>query len=242
MVMRGYHNLPDATAEVLSADGWFATGDVGELDEAGRLRVTDRKKDLIKTSGGKYIAPQSIEVMFKAVCPLASQMVVHGDGRNYATALIALDPDALAQWSRARGLTSTDYATLVADPAVHDYVRDCVEELNAPAQPLGDDQGLPGPRPRHVGRSGRADAEHEGQAEDHRGEVPRRCSTRCTAGDRALGRADQDAAPSARVAPRPAVPGDQRAGLGGTPGGRLVQRDGALVTGPVPHHRVDDAP
>jgi len=131
MVMRGYHHLPDATAEVLSADGWFATGDVGELDAAGRLRITDRKKDLIKTSGGKYIAPQSIEGMFKAVCPLASQMLVHGEGRNFATALVALDPDALERWSRARGLTPTDYATLVSDPAVHDYVRACVDDLNA---------------------------------------------------------------------------------------------------------------
>ena len=129
-VMRGYHNRPDATAEVLSADGWFATGDIGELDEQGRLRVTDRKKDLIKTSGGKYIAPQAIEAQFKAVCPLASQMLVHGDGRNYATALITLDPDALAQWGRAQGLASTDYAVLVADPAVLDYVRACVDELN----------------------------------------------------------------------------------------------------------------
>ncbi|GAA3168203.1 AMP-dependent synthetase/ligase [Blastococcus jejuensis] len=129
-VMRGYHNRPDATAEVLSADGWFATGDVGELDEQGRLRVTDRKKDLIKTSGGKYIAPQTIEAEFKAVCPLASQMLVHGDGRNYATALITLDPDALAQWGRAQGLASTDYAVLVADPAVLDYLRACVDELN----------------------------------------------------------------------------------------------------------------
>jgi long-chain acyl-CoA synthetase len=131
MVMRGYHNLPDATAEVLSADGWVATGDVGALDAAGRLRITDRKKDLIKTSGGKYIAPQSIESMFKAICPLASQMLVHGDGRNFATALIALDPEALARWSRARGMTPTDYATLVTDPAVHAYVRSCVDELNA---------------------------------------------------------------------------------------------------------------
>lgn len=131
MVMRGYHNLPDATAEVLSSSGWLATGDVGELDASGRLRVTDRKRDLIKTSGGKYIAPQGIEVMFKAICPLASQMLVHGEGRNYATALIALDPDALAQWGRAQRLATSDYHQLVDDPAVQDYVRTCVDELNS---------------------------------------------------------------------------------------------------------------
>ncbi len=129
-VMRGYHNLPEATAEVLSEDGWFATGDVGEIDDAGRVRITDRKKDLIKTSGGKYIAPQPIEVLFKAVCPLASQMLVHANGRNYATALIALDPEALAQWGRAHGLTATDYASLAGDPAVHGYVEECLDELN----------------------------------------------------------------------------------------------------------------
>ncbi|MFZ2013460.1 MAG: long-chain fatty acid--CoA ligase [Nocardioides sp.] len=129
-VMDGYHNLPDATAEVLDADGWFATGDVGEIDTAGRLRITDRKKDLIKTSGGKYIAPQVIEAEFKAVCPLASQMLVHADGRNYATALVTLDPEALVQRGRAQGLASTDYATLTTEPEVHDYVAGCVEELN----------------------------------------------------------------------------------------------------------------
>jgi long-chain acyl-CoA synthetase len=129
-VMRGYHNLPQTTAEVLDIDGWFATGDVGEIDSAGRLRITDRKKDLIKTSGGKYIAPQAIEAMFKAICPMTSQMLVHADGRNYASALITLDPDALAQWSRAQGLTATDYARLTADSAVHNYVQACVRELN----------------------------------------------------------------------------------------------------------------
>ncbi len=128
-VMRGYHNLPEATAEVLAEDGWFATGDVGAI-EGGLLRITDRKKDLIKTSGGKYIAPQAIEVMFKAVCPLASQMLVHADGRNYATALITLDPEALEQWGRARGLPVDDYPTLAAEPAVRGYVGECVEELN----------------------------------------------------------------------------------------------------------------
>jgi long-chain acyl-CoA synthetase len=130
-VMDGYHNLPEVTAEVLDGDGWFATGDVGEIDDAGRLRITDRKKDLAKTSGGKYIAPQAIEVMFKAVCPLASAMIVHADGRNYATALIALDPEALVQWGRAQSLAATDYAALASDPAVHAYVHSCVDVLNA---------------------------------------------------------------------------------------------------------------
>ena len=98
--MRGYHGLPEATAEALDDDGWLHTGDIGELDADGFLRITDRKKDLIKTSGGKYVAPQPIEVAFPVICGLASQFVVHGDGRNYVTALITLDPDALAAVGR----------------------------------------------------------------------------------------------------------------------------------------------
>lgn len=129
-VMRGYRHLPETTAEVLSADGWFATGDVGEIDQAGRVRITDRKKDLIKTSGGKYIAPQAIEVLFKAICPLASHMLVHADQRNYATALITLDPEALAQWGRAQGLRPADYASLAASPAARGYVQSCIGDLN----------------------------------------------------------------------------------------------------------------
>ena len=129
-VMRGYHDLPEKTAEVLDRDGWFATGDIGEIDEAGRLRITDRKKDLAKTSGGKFIAPQPIEVMFKAVCPLASEMLVHADGRSYATALVALDPEALGQWARARNLGVTGHAALTAHPAVRAYVASCVDVVN----------------------------------------------------------------------------------------------------------------
>ncbi len=77
-----------------------------------------------------FIAPQAIEVMFKAICPLASQVLVHADRRNYATALITLDPDALAQWGRAQGLTATSYAALTGNPAVRRYVQSCIEELN----------------------------------------------------------------------------------------------------------------
>ncbi|GAB2862477.1 AMP-dependent synthetase/ligase [Nocardioides pacificus] len=129
-VMRGYHHLPEETAAVLSPDGWFATGDVGELDEQGRLRITDRKKDLIKTSGGKYIAPQAIEVLFRAGCPLASQMIVHAEGRHYATALVSLDPDALTEWAVSQGITTRDYRALTDSPAVRDYVQECVDNLN----------------------------------------------------------------------------------------------------------------
>jgi long-chain acyl-CoA synthetase len=129
-VMRGYHGLPDETAEVLDDAGWLSTGDVGEVDDRGHLRITDRKKDLIKTSGGKYIAPQAIETLFKATCPLASQIIVHAEGRNYATALVTVDPDALAQWAAARGLPETDYARLTREPELVDYVRNCLDQVN----------------------------------------------------------------------------------------------------------------
>ncbi len=130
-VMRGYHNLPEETARVLTPDGWFYTGDIGELDSEGRVRVTDRKKDLIKTSGGKYIAPQPIEAQFKALCPLASQILIHAEHRNYATALVALDADALPLWARAQGIEDAEYATLAAQPAVREYVAACFEKLNS---------------------------------------------------------------------------------------------------------------
>lgn len=95
-IMRGYHNLPDKTAEVLDADGWFATGDIGEVDADNFVKITDRKKDLVKTSGGKYIAPTVIESAVKAACPIVSSAIVIADGRNFASVLLTLDPDAAA--------------------------------------------------------------------------------------------------------------------------------------------------
>jgi long-chain acyl-CoA synthetase len=100
--MQGYHNLPDQTAEALTEDGWLRTGDIGEVDEHGYLRITDRKKDLIKTSGGKYIAPQHIEGLLKANCPFLSQVLVHGDKRNFVTALVTLDEEALMKWAKEK--------------------------------------------------------------------------------------------------------------------------------------------
>ncbi|HKA68510.1 MAG TPA: long-chain fatty acid--CoA ligase [Actinomycetes bacterium] len=128
--MRGYHNLPEETAATLDADGWLHTGDIGELDEDGFLRITDRKKDLIKTSGGKYVAPQNIETQFKAVCPYVSHMVVHGDGRNYCTALIAVDPEAIVPWAEQHGLGDLGYAELVKRPELREMLAQHVKELN----------------------------------------------------------------------------------------------------------------
>jgi len=128
-VMRGYHGLAEQTAEALDPDGWLHTGDVGELAASGHLTITDRKKDLIKTSGGKYVAPQPIEVMFAALCPLASHIIVHGDGRNYCTALVTLDPDELASWSGSHG-GSGDYAELAARADVRAAVEAGVKALN----------------------------------------------------------------------------------------------------------------
>jgi long-chain acyl-CoA synthetase len=128
-VMRGYHNLPEATAETLN-DGWLATGDIGELDEQGYLRITDRKKDLIKTSGGKYVAPQKIEGVLKVASPHISQVVVHGDGRKYATALITLDPEAIEGWAKEQGLSYSSFEELAGSREVHDLIEGQVEEAN----------------------------------------------------------------------------------------------------------------
>ena len=128
-VMEGYHNLPEQTADTLS-DGWLHTGDIGEVDEDGFLRITDRKKDLFKTSGGKYIAPSSIESQFKAVCPYASQFLVHGNDRNFCVALITLDPDAMAEWATHNEMEGAAYSEIVRSPKVQAMVGQYVEELN----------------------------------------------------------------------------------------------------------------
>lgn len=101
---RGYRNLPEATAELLLPGGWLATGDVGEVDADGFLKITDRKKDLVKTSGGKYIAPSAIENSLKAACPLLAHVVVVADGRRFASALVTLDPDTTRAWAEHAGL------------------------------------------------------------------------------------------------------------------------------------------
>lgn len=129
-VMQGYHNLPDATAEALTPDGWLRTGDIGEVDARGYLRITDRKKDLIKTSGGKYIAPQAIEGKLKAACPYISQVIVHGDKRNFVTALVTLDEESTMKWAKENGLNGKGYSEVVRSDAAKRLLDPYFKEVN----------------------------------------------------------------------------------------------------------------
>ncbi|MFG1846121.1 AMP-dependent synthetase/ligase [Micromonospora carbonacea] len=130
-VMRGYHHLPEDTAAAFTEDGFFRTGDIGSLDDDGYLRITDRKKDLVKTSGGKYVAPSHIEGMFKALCPYTSQAVVIGQARNYCTMLVSLDPDAILGWAAGGPLEGRSYAEIAASAEARAMVEGYVAQLNA---------------------------------------------------------------------------------------------------------------
>ena len=128
-IMQGYHHLPEQTAEVLS-DGWLHTGDIGEIDRDGFLRITDRKKDLIKTSGGKYIAPQAIEGKLKAHCPYISQVIIHGDRRNFVTALVTLDEEATMKWAKDTGVPGQSYAEVVKTDQAKQLIAPYFDEIN----------------------------------------------------------------------------------------------------------------
>jgi long-chain acyl-CoA synthetase len=129
-VMRGYHNLAEETAAAFTEDGFFRTGDIGEIDADGFLRITDRKKDLIKTSGGKYVAPSHIEGLFKSICPYTSQAMVIGQARNYCTMLVTLDPDAITGWAAGGPLEGRPYAEIVQSAEAHEMVEGYIKELN----------------------------------------------------------------------------------------------------------------
>jgi long-chain acyl-CoA synthetase len=127
-LMAGYWQDPDATAEMIR-DGWLHTGDVGALDAAGYLRITDRKKDVFKTSGGKMVAPQALEKELKAAEPLVSHALVHGHARRFVTALVALDPAAVQRWAEAERLTLA--RPWSADARVRARIQRAVDAVNA---------------------------------------------------------------------------------------------------------------
>ena len=129
-VTAGYWNKPEQTAEAIDADRYFATGDIADLDDDGFLLITDRKKDLIVTGGGKNVAPQPIESELKR-CPLVDQAVLVGDGRPAITALISPNLEELQRFARARGIAFTSASELTAHPDVVAAYESAVETVNA---------------------------------------------------------------------------------------------------------------
>ncbi len=129
-VMKGYYNNPEATAEVLIGDGWFATGDIGEIDDEGFLKITDRKKELLKTSGGKYVAPQPIENEFNTD-PYIEMVSVVGDGRKYITALVVPDFENLKAWLKENhGIDAKDNREIADNPEVQKQIEERVNLVN----------------------------------------------------------------------------------------------------------------
>jgi long-chain acyl-CoA synthetase len=127
-VFQGYWNMPDETRAAF-VDGWFKTGDIGQIDNEGFLSITDRKKDLIKTSGGKFIAPQPIENALKANV-LIAQAAIIGDRRKYASVIISPHFPLLEDWARVQNLNFKNREELVADEKVRGLYRGIVGELN----------------------------------------------------------------------------------------------------------------
>ncbi len=127
--MPGYRNMAAKTAETIDAEGWLHTGDIGELDEDGYLRIVDRKKELIINAAGKNMSPASIESKLKAASPLIGQAVAIGDARPYNVALIVLDPDYAPVWAQGQGIDDTAPESL----AEHEAVRQAIEAALASA-------------------------------------------------------------------------------------------------------------
>ncbi|HEX8648580.1 MAG TPA: long-chain fatty acid--CoA ligase [Thermoleophilaceae bacterium] len=130
VVMKGYRNQPEKTKETINEDGWLMTGDIGEFDEDGYLRIVDRKKELIINAAGKNMSPANIEAKVKTAGPLIGQAVTIGDQRPYNTALVTLDPDSLPGWQKANGLDDKPLEELVEDPKVIEAVQAEIDRAN----------------------------------------------------------------------------------------------------------------
>ena len=128
-LMRGYYKEPEKTADTIDADGWLHTGDVGEIDDEGYLRIIDRKKELIITAGGKNISPANLEALLKQH-PLVGQACVFGDRRPYVSALIVLDQEVAPLWARKAGIAFTSTTELAEHPAVLAEIQKAVDECN----------------------------------------------------------------------------------------------------------------
>jgi long-chain acyl-CoA synthetase len=128
--MPGYRNMPEKTEETIDADGWLRTGDIGELDEDGYLRIVDRKKELIINAAGKNMSPASIESKLKAASPLIGQVAAVGDGRRYNVALVVLDPDYAPVWAQGEGIEEKALDRLAGHEAVEEAIGVAVDAAN----------------------------------------------------------------------------------------------------------------
>jgi long-chain acyl-CoA synthetase len=130
VVMSGYRNLPEKTKEAFTEDGWLRTGDIGEFDADGYLKIVDRKKELIISAGGKNMSPANIEAALKTASPLIGQACCIGDGRPYNTALIVLDPDFAPAWATTQGIEGATLESLARDERVRAAVQEGIETAN----------------------------------------------------------------------------------------------------------------
>jgi long-chain acyl-CoA synthetase len=130
-VFEGYLNDPEKTSEAIDEDGWLHSGDIGELDDGGYLRIIDRKKELIITAGGKNISPANLEAALKTV-PLIGQAAAIGDNRPFVSALVVIDPEVAPVWAAQHGIEFTTVEDLAANPAVVEAIDEGVAEAMAP--------------------------------------------------------------------------------------------------------------
>jgi len=128
--MKGYRNLPDKTREAFTEDGWLRTGDVGEFDEAGYLRIVDRKKELIINAAGKNMSPSNIESQLKGASPFIGQACAIGDARPYNTALLVLDADYVPSWAAQQGIGDASLEALATNEKVREQVQAGVDRAN----------------------------------------------------------------------------------------------------------------
>ena len=129
-VMVGYRNQPEKTVETIDQDGWLHTGDIGEIDDEGFLKIVDRKKEIIINAAGKNMSPANIEAELKTATPLIGQAAAIGDARPYNTALLVLDADFAPQWASKQGLEDTSLEALAGDEKVHAAVQEGVDAAN----------------------------------------------------------------------------------------------------------------
>jgi long-chain acyl-CoA synthetase len=131
IVMKGYRNDPEKTAEAIDSDGWLHTGDVATIDSEGYVRIVDRKKELMINAAGKNMSPANIEGTVKVACPLVGSVVAVGDDRPYVVALLTLDPEVAAAYANEQGLADSSLAALAADPGVRAAIEQGMKEANA---------------------------------------------------------------------------------------------------------------